>query len=585
MIHRKYTHKQTAFWHVHRWPMHDVALLLMIAMIFASGISLRGQLTDQIPDQETQESEVIVSTLETAEIEEIITLEDTDEDDILKEEIDSAEEEFLTPEDFDILDETSAETSTETDADILEPVEDLEIGDVLEIDEMEQGLSTDDEFELTADDAADLENAEADEPLKTLEGDTSTDELVESSEFIEEDLQVEEVDEEALDELETDKVVEELNEENEEEALEDFVEQETEELNENVAGKQPSVERNTLVATEPLTLQEGSLLKRPEVQEMQQGVEAGAVSLTLARVNLDKADGETLTTEEALTAMLEVSTRTDDIREAMVESMFTDSAMASNVVNRVLNNRTLANKLDAVNEDSINIRNVLPGEIATNNQLRKEVVAAIEEDATFKDELHIIPTASLETLVNANNTIEKVSAVLESALVETGELQVGGIETQTQPLLQVMLTMPNGEEVIVPNNKLSFTAGSVVMNIEPLRSFTPGLYDAVITIYNPLTGNTETLTQSFAWGVLALNSDKDQYNLAETADLHIGVLDDEGEIVCNAEVELSITSPSGNNTILDTYNDSIAVSDTCAVKEAGFIHYYRWSNATIYGYP
>ncbi|GEM_PF-1895851 len=119
------------------------------------------------------------------------------------------------------------------------------------------------------------------------------------------------------------------------------------------------------------------------------------------------------------------------------------------------------------------------------------------------------------------------------------------------------------------NPKIRFSSGAVV--VEPERAFIPGLYTLKVTVTNPLTTQTQTLTQNFAWGVLAMNTNQDRYETGDKAQVAIGVLDDAGQIVCDAKVGLSVTDPDGTVTQLSTTDQSVRVTGTCGRKEAGLI--------------
>ncbi len=70
--------------------------------------------------------------------------------------------------------------------------------------------------------------------------------------------------------------------------------------------------------------------------------------------------------------------------------------------------------------------------------------------------------------------------------------------------------------------------------------------------------------QEFLWGVLAYNSDKAQYLLYETAQFQIGVLDEQGNIICDADIDLTITNKDANHkTILSTKTGTITESNEC----------------------
>lgn len=94
------------------------------------------------------------------------------------------------------------------------------------------------------------------------------------------------------------------------------------------------------------------------------------------------------------------------------------------------------------------------------------------------------------------------------------------------------------------------------------RHFRAGRYTLEVTV--------ETATaiiisqQDFTWGVLAVNVDKSVYSAGDTAFLQMGVLDDKGNTLCDAPLELSIKSPSGAVQHFRTTDDTILQSKKCA---------------------
>lgn len=79
--------------------------------------------------------------------------------------------------------------------------------------------------------------------------------------------------------------------------------------------------------------------------------------------------------------------------------------------------------------------------------------------------------------------------------------------------------------------------------------------------------STKTITQNFSWGVLAINTNKATYKPKETARIDIAVLDEIGDMVCDADVELLIADPDNNITLLSSKGDDIKVSLGCKKKE------------------
>ncbi len=64
-------------------------------------------------------------------------------------------------------------------------------------------------------------------------------------------------------------------------------------------------------------------------------------------------------------------------------------------------------------------------------------------------------------------------------------------------------------------------------------------------------------------GLVAINTHKSVYLPDETVFIAIGILDHEGHVVCDANVTLIITDPSGTDTKLTTKNGDIIISDEC----------------------
>ena len=88
--------------------------------------------------------------------------------------------------------------------------------------------------------------------------------------------------------------------------------------------------------------------------------------------------------------------------------------------------------------------------------------------------------------------------------------------------------------------------------------------DSTLRFIDPTPANY-TQEQDFTLGVLAINTHKSIYLPDETAFIGIAVLDNEGHMVCDADVTLTITDPSDNETVLSTSNGLIKVSPQCCV--------------------
>lgn len=91
-----------------------------------------------------------------------------------------------------------------------------------------------------------------------------------------------------------------------------------------------------------------------------------------------------------------------------------------------------------------------------------------------------------------------------------------------------------------------------------------------------------TQEQDFTWGVLAINTHKSIYLPNEAAFVGIAVLDNEGHMVCDADVTLTITDPGNNETVLSTSNGLINVSPQCCVYGVTNLPDY-YTNYTVGG--
>lgn len=135
--------------------------------------------------------------------------------------------------------------------------------------------------------------------------------------------------------------------------------------------------------------------------------------------------------------------------------------------------------------------------------------------------------------------------------------------------LSITVTSAEGEkfsleahEEIIDNNQ--------TLVVEEPRNLKPGKYTLSIT-----DGSELAYSDEFYWGVLTLNTNKATYVKDETAHIAIAVLDEFGDMVCDANVTLTVTAPSGKTIVLSTENASIVLNDVCSKKEFTLIPDYE----------
>ena len=203
-------------------------------------------------------------------------------------------------------------------------------------------------------------------------------------------------------------------------------------------------------------------------------------------------------------------------------------------------------------------------EIATSSAMPIAPMPSIESSTSS---LPIQPDLLLPT----PTTAQKSAAIRQPARVHkiqkrqflTRESIDITVESDNPDSVTVHTIGPQGEK------KLPIThtpiAGGVQVHIEPPADFVPGKY--TVTVADSVGVQT---TQEFLWGVLAINTNKSIYKPNEQATIAIAVLDELGRMVCDADVTLTIKSPSSDSTTLSTKEHTISVNDECTMRDIVF---------------
>lgn len=131
---------------------------------------------------------------------------------------------------------------------------------------------------------------------------------------------------------------------------------------------------------------------------------------------------------------------------------------------------------------------------------------------------------------------------------------------------ETVVTGPNGKKAPVTISQQK-DANMISVTLSAPLQLKPGKYTARITD----TTTQQGWTQDFTWGVLAINPNKAVYHTGETADIAMAVLDDAGEMVCDAQLNLEIRPPAGGSNLetrkFTTDDGSILVNNVCASKD------------------
>lgn len=174
---------------------------------------------------------------------------------------------------------------------------------------------------------------------------------------------------------------------------------------------------------------------------------------------------------------------------------------------------------------------------------------------------------------------ESASSQQESA-IESNKVEI------TDGTVAVNVKDNNGNEAGVESKVEQIADNKVQITLKEQQNNTikPGKYTLQTIVEQ--NGETYNLTQDFTWGVLAINPDQSVYSPNQEAFLAMAVLDDRGNMVCDAKVELEITDPKGKKTILSTINKEIVIAPTCSVKDItekpDYYGYYKTAGAGEY---
>jgi autotransporter-associated beta strand protein len=95
--------------------------------------------------------------------------------------------------------------------------------------------------------------------------------------------------------------------------------------------------------------------------------------------------------------------------------------------------------------------------------------------------------------------------------------------------------------------------------------FHPGKYTVKIKMKNS-DGNDAVVEKTFFWGVVAVNFTRAAPQPHEVETVGIGVLDDKGRTICNADITVKIKDPRGKTFTFQTKKRSITLNPNCVDK-------------------
>ena len=204
-----------------------------------------------------------------------------------------------------------------------------------------------------------------------------------------------------------------------------------------------------------------------------------------------------------------------------------------------------------------NITDVPPPTAAESSTVTPKLTAkkdsfSLDEEPAFSFEYKtfkksFIKNASAKTFKKSfiNNASQLKKWVTENETIETFVYDYSGKLTDIEPEIE------------------KIRAGKFAITLPKERAFRAGLYKLSVELVQE--ERIYVVEKEFPWGVLAINTHKSIYLPGEDAFIGIAVLDNEGHMVCDADVTLTITDPNNKETVLSTSNGLIKVSPECSV--------------------
>ncbi|MDE1843176.1 MAG: hypothetical protein KGH95_05960, partial [Thaumarchaeota archaeon] len=140
---------------------------------------------------------------------------------------------------------------------------------------------------------------------------------------------------------------------------------------------------------------------------------------------------------------------------------------------------------------------------------------------------------------------------------------------ENNSVISAEITGPNGHSIPIKVNFEKLREGKFDIKLSSMMYGFPGLYKLKITLVKQ--GKTYTTESQFAWGLVALNTDRSIYKPGEIANFTITTLLNNGTSACDSNIVMKITDPNSKNTILSTGNGiSMSLFD-CAIYQAQYI--------------
>jgi len=189
----------------------------------------------------------------------------------------------------------------------------------------------------------------------------------------------------------------------------------------------------------------------------------------------------------------------------------------------------------------------------------------------------VAPEITPQSTISAQPSQRGLMSWLRAILGGSSTNSVFAQSAEIEPTVEARVFDVEGKEVDFPVSVEPSGNGTFEINVSKGRAFRPGKYEILVILKDPESGETlDTIEQDFTWGVLAINTNKSIYLPQEEAKLQMAVLDEDGMMVCDADVKLKITNNKFQiKETLSTDEGTIQVNPECELHDFTLVPDYE----------
>ena len=176
----------------------------------------------------------------------------------------------------------------------------------------------------------------------------------------------------------------------------------------------------------------------------------------------------------------------------------------------------------------------------------------------------IYPNAKITSEKETFTTHEPVKMIvdLKEAEPRTAFIQKAFANASSKPPLEIEIIAPDGRSIrSVPTEIKKTSTSQYEVTATPPNHILPGEYSLKVILSK--NEKKRIIKKDFSWGVLAINFNKSIYKPGDKAYIQMGVLDNHGNTICNADLQLNVTKDNILIKTLSTKNNTISNSEEC----------------------